>query len=246
VQYFGYAPFVPYMLKTNSFSEPYLDIKTGKSTFEKDVWKKVVEETVLNPISDTGYKAWIQKNKRLPNRINFHDTRELAILGFHSDLAQALPEQFGKLNWDYAALPTFKELPGVGAQPSPQAMAITSQAGNKDAAMEVLAWMMSAEYQKVLAGRGKIPVLTEVLNDANVQKTFGQDTPFKDKNWKAFFFNKSPTLAARSRYEALVEQEYSKVTNKVLLDNKDINTALRELAEEANKAVDAAKAAAGK
>lgn len=246
VQYFGFAGYVPYLLKTNPFSEPYLDPKTGKPTFEKDAWKKVVQENMINPVSDAGYLEWIQKNKRLPNRINFHDTLEVAILHFHSDLAQALPEQFGKLNWDYAALPTFKEMPGIGAQPSPQSMAITSQAANKDAAMEVLQFLTSAEYQKMLARRGKIPVLTEVMNDAAVQKTFGQDTPFKDKNWGAFFYNKSAQLAPRTPYEGIVERVYEKVMNKTLIDKQDLNTALRELNEEANKTVEAAKAAAGK
>lgn len=116
VQYFGFVGSQPFSLKLNPFSEPYLDEKTGKSTFERETWKKMIQTVFLDTDSENALKSLVQAKNALPNRIGFTNTKDVAMLHFHSEFPIAVPKELEKIDWDMVALPTFKELNGVGGQ----------------------------------------------------------------------------------------------------------------------------------
>ncbi|TMV45175.1 extracellular solute-binding protein [Paenibacillus mesophilus] len=154
------------------------------------------------------------------------------MFAFHSEFPVSVPKDLEKIDWDMVALPTFKELSGVGAQASPVGLAITSMAQNKDAAMEVLKYILSKENQTAISKKGMIPVLT----DESVKKVFSQDSPFKGKTWGAVFYNKLAPIPYKSVYELKIENIYAAAAN-IVKGTTDLNTALREAAEKANQAV---------
>jgi multiple sugar transport system substrate-binding protein len=241
-QYYGFVGFPQFALKTNPFSEPYLDPNTGKSTFEKETWKKVIQDTFLDHDFDNALRTRIIEKNALPYRLEFTNTKEIAMFHFHSEFPNAVPKDMEKIDWDMVAFPTYKELNGVGSQATAVSMSITSIAKNKDAAMEVIKYITSVENQTAYSKKGVL----SVLKDESVKAAFGLDSPFKDKNWKAVFYNKLAPMPYRSEYELLVENIYIATIKEIVKGQKDMNTIMREAAEAADKAVAEAKSVQGK
>lgn len=242
-QYLGFAAASPSVaFRTNQFSEPYLDPKTGKSTFERESWKKQIQILFLNPASNPGYTERVKELKRLPNRLDFTDTQDLAMYTSHYGLPLAVPKELEKIDWDLVSLPTFKELPGVGSQSLPVSIGITSMAKNKDEAMEVIKYLTSKEYQLEISKKG----VMSSLKDETVQKAFAQESAYKGKNWQAVYYNKMAPIALKSHYESKIESLYSEAVMDIVNGKTDLNTAMREAAEKADKAVAEEKQIRGK
>ncbi|MFC3771769.1 ABC transporter substrate-binding protein [Paenibacillus sp. GCM10012303] len=233
VQYFGFVGSQPFSLKLNPFSEPYLDEKTGKSTFERETWKKMIQTVFLDTDSENALKSQVQAKNALPNRIGFTNTKDVAMLHFHSEFPIAVPKELEKIDWDMVAFPTFKELNGVGGQAAAVSMSITSIAKNKDAAMEVIKYLTSLEVQTANSKKG----VMSVLKEESVKAAFGQESQFKGKNWKGVYFNKLAPIPYRSVYELEVERIYSAAIAEVIKGQKDINTIMRETAALTDKKV---------
>ncbi|TMV48949.1 extracellular solute-binding protein [Paenibacillus mesophilus] len=228
---FNAAPAI--MFKTNQFSEPYLDPKTGKSTFERESWKKLIQTLFLDPAKSQGYAERIAELKRMPNRLDFTNTQEIAMFAFQYGFPLAVPKDLEKIDWDLVSLPTFKEQPGIGSQSASVSIGITSIAKNKDAAMEVIKYLTSAEYQMEISKKGVMSART----DEAIKKAFAQDSPNKGKNWKAVYYNKIAPISSKSPYELKVENLYGAAVMDIVTGKSDLNTALRETAEKADKAV---------
>ncbi|MDF2722090.1 MAG: extracellular solute-binding protein family 1, partial [Paenibacillus sp.] len=92
-----------------------------------------------------------------------------------------------------------------------------------------LKYMISEEYQMEMARKGIMPVLG---SDA-VKKELGKESPYKDRNWNAIYYNKFPPIPAKGMYDADLVSQYTAAGNNIALDKMDINTALRT-AEEAS------------
>jgi multiple sugar transport system substrate-binding protein len=120
---------------------------------------------------------------------------------------------------------------------APFVFGITSISPNKDAAMEVIKYLVSAEQQMNFSKQGIMPV----IEDENIKKAYASESAFKDKNWKAIFHNKPAPIAAKSKYQLSVEGILTKRIPDIVKGTVDLNTALREAAEEADKAVAEAK-----
>ena len=100
--------------------------------------------------------------------------------------------------------------------------------------MEVNKSMISDEFQTELSRKGIMPV----LNNDGVKKVLGQDSPFKDKNFKAVFFNKFAPIPEKAVYDANMISIYSKYADQVMRNKADINTAFRQAEEEAVKFIE--------
>jgi multiple sugar transport system substrate-binding protein len=136
------------------------------------------------------------------------------------------------------ALPTFKELPKIGSQGYPTYFGITKTAVNKDAAMEVIAYLTSDEVQKHLAEGGDIPV----IKNEQVRAAFASKTGYTNINWKAVFHHSPAPIAYKSIYDAVVEANYiSDAANPLVQGKTDMNTAFRTAAEKAKLKIDEAK-----
>ncbi|WP_028552660.1 ABC transporter substrate-binding protein [Paenibacillus sp. UNC451MF] len=233
-QYIGLVVSPTHVLRMNQFSQPYVDSKTEMSTINSDIWKRMYETYYTIPAQDQGYKDRITAlSNKLPYKDDFLKDQNLAMFVYLSDLQSILSKEMSGLDWDIVSMPTFKELPATGSQAYPTFMSITNQTVNKDAAMEVLKYLISEEYQTLAAKKATIPV----LKNPAVQNALGQSTEFKDKNLKAIFYNKMAPISPKSKYDSAVEKAYTKPQVDLSLGKIDTNTALRSAEEEANKVI---------
>ncbi|MEI7025418.1 ABC transporter substrate-binding protein [Paenibacillus sp. y28] len=238
-QYLGFAASPAHMLRANQFSATFLDPKTDQPTINtSDSWKQIYETYYIRPASDPGYKhAMAGLKNKLPYKDPFLKDRNLAMFAYLSDLDWAASGAEG-LNWDIAALPVFKELPGIGSSAYPFYWGITEQSKHKDEAMEVIKFLTGKEYQTQQARSGTMTT----LNDEGIKRQFGQDSKHKDKNLEAVFFNSYAKLPSKSQYENDAQKAYEEAVHEGALGATDINTLFRKIEETAAKAVDAVKA----
>jgi multiple sugar transport system substrate-binding protein len=111
----------------------------------------------------------------------------------------------------------------------------TSRSQNRDAAFQVLAYMTSDEYQEwMVANLGFTPVLK---NTGKVMENFGKSLPTaKGKNVKALIPNSFAPMAVPSEFTSIANAEMNN-TLSAYSAGTDINTALREAEERANKKI---------
>ncbi|UQZ80902.1 hypothetical protein SK3146_00058 [Paenibacillus konkukensis] len=238
-QYTGLVVSPTHVLRMNQFSLPYVDPKNERATINSDLWKKMYETYYTEPARDQVYKDRIAAlNNKLPYKDDFLKEQSLAMFVYLSDLQSILPAEMANLDWDIVSMPVFEEQPEVGSQPYPTLMSVTNMAKNKDAAMEVLKFLVSEEYQTYAAQNATVPV----LQSAAVQNALGQSAAFKDKNLKAIFYNKLAPLSAKSKYDNAVEKAYTKPLVDISTGKLDLNSALRTAEEEANLAIAQEKA----
>jgi multiple sugar transport system substrate-binding protein len=231
--YAGYLPFSNYMLSMNPLSIPLVDEKTQTPTINRDErWKKFYQTLLIAPTEVPGIKEYLKKQNAIDG---FFKDQEVAILGgVTAFVVNTREDQLNKFNWDWVPLPSFQDLPKVGGQPYTQYFGITRMAKDKktaDAAMDMLKYLLSDEFQTEIARKGFMPVLKNV----DVRKEFGQGTKVKDKNWGAYFYNKLAEVPYKSVYEIPISSLYVANMNKVMIGELDLNTALRLSEESAAK-----------
>ncbi|MEF3307101.1 ABC transporter substrate-binding protein [Paenibacillus sp. GYB003] len=235
VQYLGLGVSVNHMLTMNPYSLPFVSETTGKAAIDSDAYRKLVGKTILEPTEADGYRHYlIASNKSITND-NFMKDKHLAM--FVMNFYLQLQPDFGTFDWGIVSLPVFGDLPGVGSQPYPNGLFVTSSSKYKDQGMEVLHFLVSDEFQMQLSRKGFIPVVkTKAVRDA-----YAQDTAFKDKQIvEALYANKPAAPMARSANEGLVLTPLAANLAKVMRGVMDLNTALRVSEEQANKALEEA------
>lgn len=137
------------------------------------------------------------------------------------------------LNWDISAYPSLKEAPGVGAQANLLFFGITNMSKNKDAAMEVIKYLYSDEYQTISARDGNYPV---IVNDDRI-KQFAQNTYYKDRNVQSIFKTKLAPQAPKTIYDPDLLAIYRKYLADLALSNMDMNTMMRKIDEDVQQKV---------
>ncbi|MCZ8511084.1 extracellular solute-binding protein [Paenibacillus filicis] len=237
VAYTGFSPSINHLFLTNPYSLPLLDKDTQKATINSDKWKQVIEAQLIRPASSPVYaKAMAAYNGKIPDLQQFAKDQTLAMFISSPVLPSVMKKELSQFNWDIVSYPEMSDLRGIGPQSYPGYFAITKMARNKDAAMEVLKYLTSDEYQLEYSKKG---IMTSLKSDS-VQKALGSESSFKGKNYGAFFYNKFPAMANKSVLESQVAVlgTYTKNMNKVAAGTMDLNTALRTAEEETNKLVD--------
>lgn len=231
VNYMGYSASPNHILRMNQMSVPFSDPKTNKPMLTDERWKSAIETYFLNEAT-ANYKAWSIAKKGLPYYTEMTKTQELAMMAFNSQFPFDGPQYVQGLNWDLVSLPTLKDQPNVGSQSSPRMFAITQTAKNKGPAMEVIKLLTSLEVQKEYSKRG----FMTVLNDDSVKELIGSESAFKDKNWKAVYYNKIAPKSYQSIYDGDILQTILRpAVLKAVTGQADLNTALREAQEQAEK-----------
>ncbi|MFE5323257.1 ABC transporter substrate-binding protein [Paenibacillus sp. NPDC056579] len=240
VIYTGLSPSLNQVFVSNQFSLPLVDSSTNKATINNDTWKKVIDTMLIRPTQNNIYKKKIEQSKgKIPDSNTFVKEKTLAMYTASPLLPVVFAQDMASMNWDVVTFPTFKELPGVGAQAYPGVISVTKMSKNKDAAMEVIKFLTSDEYQLEASKNG----IMTVLKDETIQKTLGQNSAYKDKNFSAFF-SKFPAMAEKtvSESKAGVLGKYTTNAMKVVNGEMDINTMLRTTEEEVNNALQSASA----
>lgn len=138
-------------------------------------------------------------------------------------------------NWDIATYPAVPGLPGVGPAVTPDLIYLPKASKNRDAAFQVLSYLVSEEQQAWRASAlGIAPALKDV---SDIMENFGQNLKGIDKvNTQAIVpkssakWQPSPYYSRGLGYLWSAPFEYVK--------SKDVNTILREINENAEKMVE--------
>lgn len=141
------------------------------------------------------------------------------------------------LSWDMVSYPVWEDAKTKGPTANAAGLTISSLSEHKEAAFQVLEYLMSDEWQLMRSKKG----LATILKDKDIQATFAEEVEeFEDKNMQAVFaleLTSGPENA--SKYEdqgnIIDAMEYAR-------EHSDINTYLRELSEEANIIINDIKA----
>jgi multiple sugar transport system substrate-binding protein len=229
-QYIGLGVSIPHVLLMNPFSLPVVDPTSGKAVLNNELYKRLIQTVILAPTETPGYKEYLASLKRSFNNDDFMKTQTMAM--FVMNFYLQLQPDFQKFNWDMVSLPTFADKPGIGTQPYPNALFLSSGSKYKDQAMEVLKFIASDEFQMNLSRNGWVPV----IKNESVRNAFAKNTNYKDKNViNALFTNKPAPPSPGSPYDNIVRNVLQNRINSVLFDGVDLNTALRTAEEEANQ-----------
>ncbi|GAA3399767.1 ABC transporter substrate-binding protein [Paenibacillus hodogayensis] len=140
-------------------------------------------------------------------------------------------------NWDMVTMPTYEQVPGKSFQVDSHNLSISSLSKHKEAAFQVIAYMTSKEIQMDISRSGYVSSLV----DPEPQKVFGENLQsLKGKNTEAIFKLQSAPLYKVHAYDSIVRAELAKALNEVLT-GKDINSALRDANDRADKLLEQQK-----
>ncbi|WP_158301809.1 ABC transporter substrate-binding protein [Paenibacillus mesophilus] len=140
-------------------------------------------------------------------------------------------------NWDMVTMPTYEQVPGKSFQVDSHNLSISSLSKHKEAAFQVIAYLTSKEVQMDISRSGYVSSLV----DTEPQKVFGANLQsLKGKNIEAIFKLQSAPLYKVHRYDSIVRAELAKALNEVL-GGKDINSALRDANDRADKLLEQQK-----
>lgn len=243
VDYYGFMTSANHILRMNQYSIPNIDLKTETPTINNnDKWKTLYQSVFISPAQNPIYiKKMKESTLSQENTVldAFLKDQTAAMFSYLATFPFIKTTELSTMNWDLTAMPTFKDLPGVGSQAYPSYFGITSQAKNVDAAMEVLKFLTSDEHQTSLSKKGILPV----INKADVKQVLGSESVFKGKNFKGMFHNKFAPISEKAPYDAKIVSTYLKQVVPLQTGATDLNTAFRTAEEEAVKVIKEYKAA---
>lgn len=143
-------------------------------------------------------------------------------------------------NIDLVPIPVWSDMPTTTPGKNAWAMMIADYSENKQEAFEVLTTYLSEEIQIEMA---KTMMLQTPLNSPEVMSHYATEIPIYDgKNVQAYFFGEAAIHEeTRSRWDEYVD--INGAMNRLKTENIDVNTLLRELAEESALKIQDAKTA---
>lgn len=232
VQYYGFMLSYVHLMRLNQVSQNLFDASGTKVAFDTDVYKNYLKDIFrifqLPGYDLTGSLAWNPK---------FVQDKTLAMLEaggtlLAEDLLAGLENR-----WNFAAFPSTNDKPGVGFQPYPFIISMFNTSKHKEEAFEAMAYLTSEEFQAASTKQG---TLLPVLNDKSIVSSFGQESAFyQGKNVGALLPKQFAPVPDEpfSKYTAIAHNNMYTIFTKVLREGKDINTATREAAEQANNQI---------
>ncbi|MFC3773109.1 ABC transporter substrate-binding protein [Paenibacillus sp. GCM10012303] len=232
-QYYGFAGNTGIMTATNQLSIPLVNTKTQKPTINTDErWRSYFQiiygNSVLNDALKSNNKAFSGGAKNLTEG-------DTAMLLFNANIGiidKALQEE--KVNWDMVALPSFKEAPKTGSPMNSTLWGLTNQTRNREAAIDVIKYMVSDE---VLGDLAKLGYLVPKQTDA-IKRVFATEAKPAGKNWNAVNYNKFAAFPEMTVSDAAIAALYSKQIEVIVKGQTDMNTAFRTIEEEATKIIE--------
>lgn len=239
VHYYGLGTNILWQYRTSQLPVKLVDPATNKATF--DATAKTVFENWVRFFRVPGFEATERMAKGSDLEKMFFSEQTLAMYPHYTNVARRLPDT-EVLNWDVAPMPFYKEAIGAAPSVDPYYLYVTSISKNKQAAFEVAAFLTSEEVQVELAKEG----FTPAINTPEVRSAFGNNNKnYQGKNIQAFFPDKFAAAPPFSPYFAIADTSIQAVFAEVVTGKKDVNTALREAEETANKRIEEQIAATG-
>lgn len=233
VQYRGLvippSGFVP----TNQYALPFVDPKTKKAALQTDGWKKFLD-TYVPFYTMPGYNPTKELLGSKQEELFFNEKSAAMLVKFNSDAGAV---NASLTNWDVASFPEVSTMRGVGSQPYPVylGMSSTIDPKHRDAAFLVMEHLLSDEMQKELTASGG---LATPLKSQEVKAVFAQNQDaWKGKNIKAVTAQKPAAPVPYHEYNRFGQSATGNALVSVILGEKDVNTALREAEELMNKQI---------
>jgi len=212
-------------------SLPLVDPATNRSVINSEGWKRVMEVMKQNfdmpgYVYGSTYTGFLQKQS------------SAMMTSWADQMLGPLEELEVKgtpMNWDWVALPNFKEALGTGREVDMHLMILSSQGKNKDVAFQVMSHILSDEVQTTVSKTGRLPV----LNNPGLEKLFGEELKtIKGKNSVSNILKAQPRkIHPPHDMDRDVKSALTNAAKAMAVSKKDINTALREAEEAANKKI---------
>ncbi|WP_282936350.1 ABC transporter substrate-binding protein [Paenibacillus sp. RC67] len=224
-QFYGFSMFPNALLRDNSLSVAAMDAKEDKLN-SSDQWSQIF--TNLKRFYEISGNDWKDQDKKF---------REGKAAMFVDLLTSSPSFTKANLNWDMAALPVYKEMPGVGSRIPYDYYFITQTSKNKEAAFELITFLLSEEFQLGDAKDGFLPSTTKI----DILKSFGTNVEgLNGKNLKALTVKPADALPKRNPGLAPINTDtnISKAFERVATGAEDVNTSLRKADEEIRKAAE--------
>lgn len=237
VQYKGFRFEETNMVFKNQLGLAFVDPATNKAAVHGDGWKRWLE-TMTKFFAIPGNEL----NTKVSEKDEFTKTQVLAMRtgpNYMSELPAVAAK--GGFDWDVVSLPVFQGYEGKGSQFNAPYYAIPPVSPHKEAAFQVIAYLMSDEVQTAMSKIGRLPI----VQSEQAKQAFGTGIDgLQGKNLQAFFHDTVALPAPATDYDTIAKTTMvRKGIRGIAVDGKDVNTALREVEEEVNKQIEAAKAA---
>jgi multiple sugar transport system substrate-binding protein len=224
-------------LTNNQLGLAGLDSKTDKAAINTDDWKMVFNN--VKRFFDIPGNERTKDNVPNGNQESDFLTGTVAMTATGIGLMTQAADK-GNIHFDYVALPTYKEAPGVGTKTGGRYLLPTNTSKYKDEVFRAISYLTTDEYQMRASKEGRATALV----NKDIQKAYMQNHPkLKDKNNFAYFYNKvastpqtNPSLVEINTYNIAAAE-----LTKVLIGESDVPTALRTAEEKINQAVAAKK-----
>ncbi|RKN75985.1 extracellular solute-binding protein [Paenibacillus ginsengarvi] len=235
IKYRGLSIGWTYIATFNQMGAGLVDPKTNKALFAKDEkWQKLVSNLIRfyqipgNEV-DAASSKWKTQFDEFVN----------------GTAAMVLTANNMSKDWkgrvDVATFPVFPDKPGVGGGLIPNFFGVTSISKHKDAAFQAISVLTSKEYQLAQArtGTGSLPV----IEDPQLRAEYGKDNAWMTErkvNTSAWFPKKFADAYAVTPYDGKANAAFVAEMEKLSAGSvADVNTALRQAAEAADKAIEA-------
>lgn len=229
VQYRGLYLSPQHLFIRNQLSLNLVDPLTMQANIQTDAWRGFLEN-FIRFYHIPGYDLSQERATLAPQKTEWEKDQTVA-MWLPISGAHIIPDME---RYDYVSFPSFREFPDVGPQAYPVSFYIASMSQYKDEAFQVLAYLTSDEYQMLQSRRGYYTV----LNNQEIKNEFGRDSKeYQGKNIHALIPKIQAPNMIETKYTTIAGTALMTAFYDVVLNKKDVNTALRDAAELINQKI---------
>lgn len=233
-QYYGFAGDIIAMLDMNEKAPQYVEPSTIQATLNNDYWKSIFDRLIPLYTIASNVDPIAKLTNLTQSRTLFSKEKSVAIvIGVNDAGTRAVAEKWD-MNWDIAPFPAFKSNPKEGPQPSVRYYLVSATSKFRDEAFAAITQFVSDDIQRELVTTGATPP----LKNADYIGELGSAIPeLKGKNVKALVPPNYGEMNMKDQFYIAARAELISAFNKVAAGQKDVNTALREAEEAANRKI---------
>jgi multiple sugar transport system substrate-binding protein len=230
--YYGFNMDKFFPINNNQLSLAFVDPKTNKASVRNEGWQKYFN-TMKQLFEIEGNKL---KAGQFGNYNMFSKDQNVAMMASRLEqISSFILAQESGLDWDMTSVPTFKDAPGTGTQVNAPFLAITPTSPYKDEAFKIIAYLLSDEVQLEHNKDGRLTV----LKDENIRSQFGKNIKeLAGKNIQAALALKPAKPRTFTLYDDYVVTSLADGFVSVITGQKDVNTALKDSEEAANRTIE--------
>jgi multiple sugar transport system substrate-binding protein len=214
-------------------SLPWIDPATGQAAIGvakyEDAWKTNFQ-TIAPFFMIPGQKLKVMSGKAQFLTKTLAMLPDLFLPADQLELFLKTEKETG-LNWDMATYPTFKGQPKISSGGYMTSFFISKGAKYPKEAMQLIALWTSDEVQLENAKKGRIPSLS---NLEILRHSFDNVPEIKSKHLDALFALQDPKMYQATPYDGIALTAYTKYFNSYVAGKTDLNTAMRNAADELN------------